>query len=60
MPMKDFRNIAFKHEGEINGEPFGPVVLASADGKEQRLGRWMTLSQARYLAAQIGSELDEF
>ena len=58
--MKAFKNIAFKNEGEINGEPFGPVVLTSADGREQRLGRWMTLSQARYVAADIGRELDEF
>jgi hypothetical protein len=58
--MKTFNKITFKHEGEINGEPFGPVVLMFADGKEQRLERWMTLSQARALASQNGSELDEF
>ena len=58
--MKTFNNITFKHEGEINGEPFGPVVLMFVDGKEQRLERWMTLSQARDLVAQAGSELDDF
>jgi hypothetical protein len=58
--MKHFNKIAFKDEGEINGEPFGLVVLTAEDGTEQRLGHWMTLGQARAFAAKEGSELDEF
>jgi hypothetical protein len=58
--MKTFNNITFKDEGEINGEPFGPVALARDDQEEQGLGRWMTLSEARVLASKEGVELDEF
>lgn len=58
--MKAFNKITFKDEGEIDGEPFGPIVLSAEDGEEQRLERWMTLGQARALAAKAGLELNEF
>lgn len=58
--MKTFNKITFKDEGEINGEPFGPVVLTAEGGGAECSGPWMTRGQARVFAAKKGLELNEF
>jgi len=56
--MVTFNTITFKDEGEVNGEPAGSVVLSSQDDQD-RSERWMTLREARALAADNNLELEE-
>jgi hypothetical protein len=58
--MTTFTKITFKDEGEVNGEPVGSVVLSTQDSQERCSGRWMTLRQARSLAADNDWKLEEF
>ncbi len=58
--MTKFNKITFKDEGEANSEPIGSVILSTQDGQKQHAGRWMTLRQARALAADHDLKLEEF
>jgi hypothetical protein len=49
--------VAFKDEGELNGEPIGPITLTVNDGLHVTCG-WMRISQAYDLADTSGLTLE--
>jgi hypothetical protein len=52
------RSIIFKDEDDLNGEPIGPVVLTTSEGKQAAFPHWLPLHDARDLAAQYGLDLE--
>jgi hypothetical protein len=61
--------VRFKHETTVDGQPYGPAgfewsdedptALVPFDVYEQRKPQWMSLGEARLMAAAAGVPLEE-
>jgi uncharacterized membrane protein YczE len=55
--MSSAVQITFKDEGDLGGEPIGPVMVTFSDRSKLSCG-WATSSEAQYLADQFGLPLE--
>jgi len=55
--MNSAVQITFKDEGDVDGEPIGPVTVKYSDHFELPCG-WITYRQAQSLADQFGLPLE--
>ena len=54
----DAETIAFKDEGELNGEPIGPVTVVFRNGQQVVCG-WFRIDQAIDIAERYGLALQQ-